>query len=36
MNPKPSRSRATGRVTFTRGIATIFNPAYEIVPSRGH
>ena len=28
--------RATGRVTFTRGIATIFNPAYEIVPSRGH
>ncbi len=28
--------RATGRVTFTRGIATIFNPAYEIVPARGH
>ena len=28
--------RATGRVTFTRGMPTIFNPAYEIVPPRGH
>jgi RecG-like helicase len=28
--------RATGRVTHTRGIPTIFNPAYEIVPLRGH
>ncbi|HEY7723364.1 MAG TPA: OB-fold nucleic acid binding domain-containing protein [Pedococcus sp.] len=27
--------RATGRVTFTRGMPTIFNPAYEIVPDRG-
>jgi RecG-like helicase len=28
--------RATGRVTYVRGMATIFNPAYEIVPTRGH
>jgi RecG-like helicase len=28
--------RASGRVTLTRGIPTIFNPAYEIVPQRGH
>jgi RecG-like helicase len=28
--------RATGRVTLTRGTPTIFNPAYEIVPQRGH
>ena len=28
--------RATGRVTYTRGIPTIFNPAYEIVPVRAH
>jgi RecG-like helicase len=28
--------RATGRVTFYRGTPTIFNPAYEIVPPRGH
>jgi RecG-like helicase len=28
--------RATGRVTYTRGSPTMFNPAYEIVPSRGH
>lgn len=28
--------RASGRVTHTRGIPTIFNPAYEIVPVRGH
>jgi hypothetical protein len=28
--------RATGRVTTMRGIPTIFNPAYEIVPLRGH
>jgi RecG-like helicase len=28
--------RATGRVTYVRGMPTIFNPAYEIVPSRGH
>jgi RecG-like helicase len=28
--------RATGRVTLTRGVPTIFNPAYEIVPPRGH
>ncbi|HEV7196782.1 MAG TPA: OB-fold nucleic acid binding domain-containing protein [Pedococcus sp.] len=28
--------RATGRVTYCRGIPTIFNPAYEIVPPRGH
>ena len=26
--------RATGLVTFTRGVPTIFNPAYEIVPTR--
>ena len=28
--------RATGRVTTMRGTPTIFNPAYEIVPLRGH
>jgi RecG-like helicase len=28
--------RATGRVTYSRGMATIFNPAYEIVPPRAH
>jgi hypothetical protein len=28
--------RARGRVTTMRGIPTIFNPAYEIVPIRGH
>ena len=28
--------RATGRVTYSRGIPTIFNPAYEIVPVRAH
>ena len=28
--------RATGRVTYYRGIPTIFNPAYEIVPPRAH
>jgi hypothetical protein len=28
--------RASGRVTWTRGVPTIFNPAYEIVPLRGH
>lgn len=28
--------RARGRVTYTRGTPTIFNPAYEIVPDRGH
>jgi hypothetical protein len=28
--------RASGRVTWTRGIPTIFNPSYEIVPVRGH
>jgi RecG-like helicase len=28
--------RASGRVTHSRGIPTIFNPAYEIVPPRGH
>lgn len=27
---------AHGRVTFKRGIPTIFNPAYEIKPTRGH
>jgi post-segregation antitoxin (ccd killing protein) len=27
---------AHGRVTFKRGIPTIFNPAYEIKPVRGH
>jgi RecG-like helicase len=27
--------RATGRVTYSRGTPTMFNPAYEIVPSRG-
>lgn len=27
---------AHGRVTFKRGIPTIFNPAYEIKPDRGH
>ena len=25
-----------GRVTYRHGIPTIFNPAYEIVPDRGH
>jgi hypothetical protein len=28
--------RAHGRVTISRGIPTIFNPSYEIVPLRGH
>jgi RecG-like helicase len=28
--------RASGRVTYSRGIPTIFNPAYEIVPPRAH
>lgn len=28
--------RASGRVTWTRGVPTIFNPSYEIVPPRGH
>ena len=28
--------RATGRVTYVKGTPTIFNPAYEIVPTRGH
>jgi hypothetical protein len=28
--------RAHGRVTYNRGIPTIFNPAYEIVPLRVH
>ena len=28
--------RATGRVTYYRGTPTVFNPAYEIVPQRGH
>ena len=28
--------RATGRVTYSRGVPTVFNPAYEIVPPRGH
>lgn len=28
--------KARGRVTFVKGIPTIFNPAYEILPSRGH
>jgi hypothetical protein len=27
---------AHGRVTFRHGIPTIFNPAYEIRPDRGH
>lgn len=27
--------RATGRVSYYRGIATIFNPSYEIVPKSG-
>ena len=27
---------ARGRVTFKHGIATMFNPAYEIKPTRGH
>ena len=27
---------AHGRVTFQHGIPTIFNPAYEIRPNRGH
>lgn len=27
---------AHGRVTFKHGIPTIFNPAYEIKPTRGH
>jgi len=27
---------AHGRVTFQHGIPTIFNPAYEIRPGRGH
>ena len=28
--------RAQGRVTYYRGIPTIFNPPYEIVPQRAH
>ena len=28
--------RATGRVTYYRGIPTVFNPAYEIVPLHAH
>ena len=28
--------RANGRVTYSRGTPTMFNPAYEIVPPRGH
>jgi hypothetical protein len=28
--------RAQGRETYTRGIPTIFNPSYEIVPLRAH
>ena len=28
--------RAHGRVTYNRGIPTIFNPSYEIVPLRAH
>ena len=28
--------RAHGRVTYSRGIPTIFNPSYEIVPLRAH
>ncbi len=27
---------ARGRVTFKHGIPTMFNPAYEIKPNRGH
>jgi hypothetical protein len=27
---------ARGRVTFKHGVPTIFNPAYEIKPTRGH
>ena len=27
---------ARGRVTYKHGIPTIFNPAYEIKPARGH
>ena len=27
--------RATGRVSYYRGIPTIFNPFYEIVPKSG-
>lgn len=27
---------AHGRVTYKHGIATMFNPAYEIKPDRGH
>jgi len=28
--------RVHGRVSYRRGVPTIFNPVYEIVPSRGH
>ena len=28
--------RVRGLVTFQRGVPTMFNPAYEIKPSRGH
>jgi hypothetical protein len=28
--------RVHGRVTHCRGVPTIFNPVYEIVPGRGH
>ena len=28
--------RATGRVTYVKGVPAIFNPAYEIVPTRAH
>ena len=27
---------AKGRVTYKHGVATMFNPAYDIMPSRGH
>ena len=27
--------RATGRVSYYRGVPTIFNPFYEIVPKSG-
>lgn len=31
-----TKLKATGRVTYSRGIPTMFNPAYELLPAHGH
>jgi hypothetical protein len=31
-----TKLKVTARVTYHRGIPTMFNPAYEILPPRGH